>query len=116
MLKLIYHQPRSITGEEAESAFASDDSAVIALALVNVAFYDPDWQWVQEKCVRYTRHYVAAVRQIAVTCLGHVVRIHRYLDLEIVLPVLDQLSQDPEVKAEATLDDVRLFLKVPEQG
>jgi len=101
-----------MTREEAESAFASGDSEEIAFALVNVAFHDPDWRWVQEKCLGLAQNDIAAVRQIAVTCLGHVARIHRELDLERVLPVLNKLSRDSEVHVEDALDDIRMFMKV----
>src|SRR5919205_72563 len=98
MPKLIYQEPHPITREEAEAAFTSGDPERISRALVNVAFYDDDWRWVQEQCLGFTRNDVAAVRQIAVTCLGHVGRVHRRLDLERVLPAFDELSHDPEVQ------------------
>ena len=110
MRKLTYQEPHPVNRDEAESAFASGDSERIARALVNVAFHEADWRWVQERCLGFARHDVAAVRQIAVTCLGHVARIHRRLDLERVLPALDELSCDPEVQVEDALDDIRMFV------
>ena len=112
MRKLTYIEPHPITREEAEAAFVSDDSKEIAFALVNVAFHDPDWRWVQEKCLTLVRSDIAALRQVAVTCLGHVARIHRKLDLEKVLPVLDELLHDPEVQVEDALDDIQMFMNV----
>jgi hypothetical protein len=110
--KLDCHEPQPITREEAEAAFASGAPEEITSALVNTAFYDPDWRWVQEKCLGFARSDIAAVRRIAVTCLGHVARIHQKLDLEIVLPVLDELSHDPEVRVEDALDDIEMFMNV----
>jgi hypothetical protein len=110
MRKLIYQEPHPISREEAEAAFASDDSERIAFALVNAAFHDADWRWVQERCLGFARDDVAAVRQIAVTCLGHVARVHRRLDLERVLPALDELSGDPQVQVGDALDDIRMFV------
>ena len=112
MRKLTYNEPHPITREEAEAAFVSNDSEEIAFALVNVAFHDPDWRWVQENCLTFVRSDIAALRQIAITCLGHVARIHRKLDLERVLPVLQEFSHDPEVQVEDALDDIRMFMKV----
>lgn len=109
MRKLIYQEPHSISREETEAAFASRDPERIALALVNVAFHDADWRWVQERCLSFTHDDVAAVRQVAVTCLGHVARVHRQLDLERVLPALDELSRDSEVQVEDALDDIHMF-------
>jgi hypothetical protein len=116
MRKPTYHEPQPITREEAESAFASGDSEEIAFALVNVTFHDPDWHWVQEKCLGLAQNDIAAVRQIAVTCLGHLVRIHRVLDLDRVLPIVEALSGDPEVQVSDALDDIQMFMKVDGRG
>jgi hypothetical protein len=45
--------------------------------------------------------------------LGHLARIHRQLDLELVLQRLAELKADPLVKAgaEDALDDIRFYLK-----
>ena len=116
MQELSYHETRMITREAAEAAFVSDDSREIAFALVSVAFYDPDWRWVQEHCLVFVRSETAALRQIAITCLCHLAPIHTKLDLERVLPVLDELSHDPEVQVEDALDDIRMYLKVDGKG
>jgi hypothetical protein len=52
------------------------------------------------------------VRWYAAICLGHLARIHRQLDLEVVLQRLTELQTDPLVKAGAddALDDIRFFL------
>jgi hypothetical protein len=110
MRKLTYREPHPITRKEAEAAFASADSEEITLALVSVAFHDPDWRWVQDQCLHFAQHDVANVRQVAATCLGHVARIHRQLDLEKVLPVLQELSHDPEIQVEDALDDIQMFV------
>jgi hypothetical protein len=112
MKKLAYHEPQSITREEAESSFASGNSEEIASALVSVAFHHADWRWVQDKCLDLARSDIASVRQIAVTCLGHVARIHRKLELEKVLPVLDELSNDHEVHVGDVLDDIQMFMNI----
>jgi len=110
MRKLTYEQPHPISREDAEAAFASGDPELIAHALVRVAFHDTDWRWGQERCLGFARAAVAAVRQIAVTCLGHVARVHRQLDLDRVLPALDELARDPEVQVDDALDDIRMFV------
>jgi hypothetical protein len=52
------------------------------------------------------------VARLAVTCLGHVARIHRTLDLDRVLPVLETLRKDPEIAASMgdALDDIEMYL------
>lgn len=116
MRKLTYHEPHPIPREEADATFASGDPEKIAFALVNATFHDPDWRWVQDTCLSLARSNDAGVRQIAVTCLGHVARIHRKLDLDKVSPVLKELLRDPEPGvrgcAEDAIEDIRIFMGV----
>jgi hypothetical protein len=107
---MTYVETQPIPRPEAERIFASNDTSAIASTLVDIAFHDPDWQWVQNTCLGYARHPVPTVRQVAVTCLGHIARIHRRLDLAAVLPVLEELSRDQAVITEDALDDIRTFV------
>lgn len=114
MRKMTYTQ--AITREAAEFAFASGDVRKIAFALVNVAFHDPDWRWVQDTCLNFTQSHDAGTRQIAVTCLGHLARIHRSLDLDKTVPILNKLMDDPELYVrgctEDAIDDIQMFMGV----
>jgi hypothetical protein len=80
-----------ISREEAEAAFLSGEPESICQALVRVAFHDTHWRWVQAWCMEFARHSDCEVRGLAATCLGHLARIHRRLDLEAELPVLHEL-------------------------
>lgn len=101
---------------EASSGFATNEPQTICCTLVNVAFHDPDWRWVQDKCLELAQHPDSAVRQIAATCLGHVARIHQKLDLEKVAPVLNQLLLDSELYvrgcAEDAIGDIKMFMRI----
>ncbi len=68
----------------------------------------------QGKCLEMTHHYDVEVRGTAVTCLGHLARLHRDLDLPLVLPTLQALRSDPGMggRAEDALDDIRTFVKI----
>ena len=110
MSPMIYREPQAISRDKAEHIFASGDANQIASALVDIAFHDRDWRWVQNKCLGFARDGNPGVRQVAITCLGHVARIHQTLDLETVLPVLDELAGDPAVITEDALDDIRMFI------
>ena len=110
MSSMTYREPQPISRSEAEHIFASGTADEIASALIDIAFHDPDWRWVQNKCLGFTSDDAPVVRQAAVTCLGHVARIHRTLDLETVLAVLNELSRDPAVTTEDALDDIRMFI------
>jgi hypothetical protein len=60
----------------AEAALASDDTEQICQPLVSIAFYDPDWHWVQEQCLALLSSKASAIRGLAATCLGHSARMH----------------------------------------
>jgi hypothetical protein len=108
-----YQAVTPIRRAEAIQTFTSGDAWNICDALVRVAYFDPDWRWVQSKCIEFSSHPDAAVRIVTATCLSHVARIHRKLDLDKVLPVLRSLLDDPEVNgtAEDALEDVVWYLK-----
>lgn len=110
MRSLIYREPQAISRAEAENIFASGNTDEIASALVDITFHDSDWRWLQNQCLSLARNDALGIRQIAVTCLGHIARIHRTLDLETVLPVLTELSSDPAIVIDDTLDDIRRFI------
>ncbi len=108
-----YHEVQPMSREDEQAAFATEDADRVIDALLSAAYHDPDWRWVQGQCLRFARHRDAAIRRVAVICLGHLARIHRRLDTAAVLPVLDELTHDPAVagQVEAALDDIRLFAR-----
>lgn len=110
-----YREPQPISRSEAASAFASGIPNRICETLVSLAYYDPDWRWVQVKCLEFSRHSDPDVRGLAATCLGHLARIHRQLDTAIVVPRLNEMLTDPDVKgtAQDALDDISLFIGRP---
>lgn len=107
-----YREVEPIDRIEAERAFISGRPDLICDALVRVTFHDPDWQWVQRWCVHFLGFDSDEVRGLAATCLGHVARIHRTLDRELVVPMLERLTADPAIGGRAgdALDDIRQFL------
>lgn len=108
----IYREPLPISREDAETEFSSDISERICDALVSVTFNETDWRWVQEKCLHFIASSYPEVRGLAVTCLGHLARIHRKIDLEKVLPILKNLQNDAEIggRVEDALDDIEPLL------
>ena len=108
-----YEEPKSTSKAEAEHAFATNDLYKLREALVAVALSEEDWRWVQERCLEFTSHEDFTVRAIAATCLGHVARIHRQIDLDRVMPRLTLLQKDPEtaIYAEDAISDVEMFVK-----
>jgi len=102
--------PRSVLLLRLESG-SSDE---IAHALVSAAFHEPDWTWVQDWCIRLVDHSDGNVQRVAITCLGHLARIHHTLDLGRVLPLLHVKIEGNELRGtvEDALSDIRIFIPV----
>jgi hypothetical protein len=96
-----------------EVLLRSDDAADIRDALLSAAYFDPDWEWVQSQCLIFSRHHDKNVRWISAICFGHLARIHRQLDLEVVLEWLVEMKSDPLVASAANdaLDDIKFYMK-----
>jgi len=99
---------------ELETLFETGNTSAICDALLSAAYYDPDWRWVQGVCLRFLDHADLGVRSNAAICLGHIARIHRNLDLDVVLPKLLALKADVELAhwVDDALEDIRFFLPV----
>jgi hypothetical protein len=95
-----------------ECEFDSDSPVRIADALVSAALHEKDWAWVEERCIRFAEHSDADVRRVAITCLGHLARLHHALHLDRVLPLLAIKSDDSAIQGtvEDTLSDIRIFV------
>lgn len=112
---MLYHNPGPISKDDALAAFASGERAKISDSLVSIALHEPDWQWVQESCLRFlldeSQH--TDIRGLAATCLGHVARIHRALDRDRVVATLRGLLQNPVLngRAQDALDDIEIFMR-----
>lgn len=106
-----YEQVDPISHEDAEIVFQQHNSDTIRDALVRIAFHDPDWKWAQMQCLKFLNFPDKSVRQVAITCLGHIARIHRTLDIDRVIPVLEALLSDPDLAGVAKdgLDDIKQF-------
>ena len=103
--------PIAMARAEAQAALESGDPHVIAETIVSIAFHDPDAAWVEQTCRQMASHDDANVRCLAMTCLGHVARIHHHLDAES-LALLQRLIDDPVVGgyAQNALGDVEMFI------
>jgi hypothetical protein len=99
---------------ELEALIESGNEKAIIDALLSAAYYDSDWRWVQGVCLRFLDHTDLRVRSNAAICLGHIARIHRNLDLDVVLPKLLALKGDAAIApwVEDALEDIHFFLRV----
>lgn len=82
-------------------------------ALLNLTYDDPDREWVEALLLECLGSSVnPQIRALAVTCMGHVGRIHRAIGDESV-SVLRALLSDSELggRAEDALDDIASFVR-----
>ncbi len=107
------------TNEEIQQAFQSGDPGEISQTLVTLALYASDWKPVEQYCLQFLEYPDAGVRRVAATCLGHLARLHKKLDLDRVLPALYKRFADPDKyvagAADDALGDIEIFMKVPVQ-
>ena len=109
-----YQEILPISRQDASIALNSGDETLIVDALLRLTYHEPNRKWVQEKCVQFALSTNSAIRRIAVLCIGHLARIHKKIDLEIVLPVLEGLIDDPILAdtVENTYDDIKMFCEL----
>jgi hypothetical protein len=108
-----YQEITPISRSEAQRIFVQGGPDEISLTLVRLAYHDPDWMWVQDICISLSTHHDKWIRQTCVICFSHIARIHGKLERQKVMPVLNRLLHDPEVKGEVevTIDGLEIFLK-----
>lgn len=97
MDELRYHPVEPIDREEAEAAFRSHDARAISEAIIRSVYFDPDWRWVQDRCLEFAQQADSSVRWTAIAELGTLARFHRRLDLDRVIPVLRKFEGDPHL-------------------
>lgn len=100
---------------EAQRALASQVEDAIINALLAIAFHDPDRLWAEAQCLGFLEDPQASpdIQRVAITCLGHLARIHGQLSLEKVKAFLEKaLARDPSLLGfvDDTLDDIRMFV------
>lgn len=103
--------PKRMSREEAAEALESGDIDRVSSALVALSIYESDWLHAQDVCLKFLGSDVSDLRGLAVTCLGHIARVHGRLDIDKVVPALTALLDDPEVagRVEDALDDISMF-------
>lgn len=100
---------------EAEAALAWTSVDAVRMALLSISFNDSDWLYAQETCLRYVDDPELCLA--AVIGLGHVAMVHRQIDYERVVPVLQRIRREGALaqgNAHSALSDIRHF--VPESA
>lgn len=106
--------PNKLSLTELESLLKSDNEQELIEALMYAVFNIDEPRWIQEKCheLIYSDKSLNT-KGLAITCLGHVARIHGTIDKNITIPLLIKLSKDHNLSGRASdaLDDIEQFVK-----
>jgi len=107
-----YKETFTYAKAELERMLNSGNAEAMVDGLLSAAWYEPDWRWVQGWCLRLLENPNSNVRRMAALGLGDIARIHRHLDLELVLPALRTRLSDSEISGsvEDALADIRQFM------
>jgi hypothetical protein len=108
-----YEEIAPISPVEAEAVIRAGKTEDVPLTLIRLAYYEPDWRWVQDLCINLSNHKDKWVRRACATCFGHLARIHGKIEREKINPVLTRLLNDSDVSgyAQDTINDLDIFLK-----
>src|SRR5262249_38352376 len=106
-----YEELPPINLDQLERALAGQSAEDAAVALLRMALNETNWAWAEKKCLDALHDGRAPVRAAAVTGLGHLARIDRKLNKEVVIPELQKLKGHPELGglAEDALEDILIF-------
>lgn len=94
--------------EEIEKNLKSKDSTVVINTLLEITFHNQNWEWVQDLCIELLENKNPDIRGLAVTCIGHIARIHKVIDKEKVLKVFESRKDDDAIngRIEDAIDDI----------
>jgi hypothetical protein len=81
--------------------------------LLSLALYDPDWKWVQERCLELLHDPDPDIVATAILALGHVGRLHGQLDLDRVVPELEALKTNEALAGRVSdvMNDIDIFVR-----
>lgn len=104
----------SYSKEDLDILLQSDDPTVATNALLYLCFNIDDPEWIQIKCVQvFQNHQSDDVRGLALTCIGHVARMHKIINIVLVIPVLLKGLKHKTLsgRAQDALDDIDIYVQ-----
>ena len=107
-----YWEPEPRPRDYLERQLRSDDPETVCHTLIEAAYHEDDWRWVQSECSRLSHHPDEGVRYVTVICLSHLARIHGQLDGAAAEEMLTRLANDPSEQVTGNIPNVRGDFKV----
>lgn len=107
-VKLEYRRPGPGEKAELDHAIAHTSGVELAQAMVDATFNVDDRHWLEQRMLGLLHHQDPGIRSAAATCLGHVATFFGEADVEVVVPALEELMQDPRTRgyAQTALEDI----------
>lgn len=89
----------------------SKETPQICQTIVDATHVVSDYEWLVEQLLELTKHSDIEVREIAVTCIGHLARLHRGRDKKLLLEILEPLQHQSDIAGRVSdaIDDVNMF-------
>ena len=107
-----YQEVEAMSRETATSGLLSSDAAAICRAMLSISYFDPDREWVLDQLAWMAGHSGLEVRALVATCIGHVARLDRKIDLLKAGAILDRLAEEPNLRAvvKDAWEDLEIFV------
>ena len=102
--------------QKLEAMLRSEDMTVATDALLYLCFNIDDPEWIQVKFIDVIeKHRNDDVRGLAMTCIGHIARMHKVIDKSLVIPVLFEKLKHSTLsgRAQDAIDDIDVFINRP---
>ncbi|MCV9933987.1 hypothetical protein OIU80_17025 [Flavobacterium sp. LS1R47] len=98
--------------DEIEKKLKSKDATIVINTLLETTFHNQNWEWVQDLCIELLENKNPDISGLAVTCLGHIARIHRVIDKEKVLKAFESRKDDEAIngRIEDAIEDINVFV------
>ena len=111
-----YQEIPELTRIEIENELKSQDTRRQITALLSAALYQPDREWVEDRCVRFLKSPSMDLKYAAIVSISHLARLHRQLNLERVIPLLDGVAaKEPDLAGDVafTKAEIRIYIPNP---
>lgn len=97
-----------------EILLCDEDISFCCRLLLKITFDCDDWKWIQDVCIDIINsNREKNICGLAVTCIGHLARIHRKIEKERIFELFEQQKDNPYIsgRIEDAIDDINMFVK-----
>ncbi|SEB59507.1 hypothetical protein SAMN04489844_0628 [Nocardioides exalbidus] len=106
-----YEEPDQASPLLLAAAIEADDPDLIISRLIALALQGAEPEWLTGRSIELGSHPSAQVRRASVVALGHIARVHRSIDADVVVAHLQAMASDPDLAGAAAdaLEDIEMF-------